>query len=153
MQSLFRLMFKRFFLKKDPLFKRRPASDTKFGNWLIVEIGADEYCILLDMLNTIRISETDTETKGRQIVGLRYCALAMSLRTKSGRIPLDYNQQNDLLWLGSFPFTEIEKSLNAVAQLSDIPWVNPTIEKQYSDEEHQKSDAVISKEELETNPF
>ncbi|GBL02931.1 hypothetical protein [Glaciecola sp. KUL10] len=152
MISYIKQLIKGFFLTKDPLFSRRPVSDVKFGAWLLVEISANDYTILLDMLNTIRLSDSDDETKGRQIIGLRYCALAMSLRTKSGRIPLNYNEQKDLLWLGSLPFSQIDIALRAIAELSDIPWLTPDIEQTANTESNETTQPVIDKEALKANP-
>lgn len=151
MKVNFKQWFKRFSLPRDPMFNMRPVSNTSFGKWLIVEISANDYTILLDMLNAIRISDDDTETKGRQIVGLRYCALAMSLRTKRGFLPLNYNDERDLLWLGSLPVSEINVALNAVAEISDIPWLNPVV----SDSGDSESDDQMPKptsDEVAINP-
>lgn len=138
-------------LPKDPMFKRRAKSSSFFGKWVIVEIGANDYSVLLDMLNAIRISDADSDTKGRQIVGLRYCALAMSLRTKSGRIPLNYNHEQDLLWLGTLPFSEIETGIKEVARISDIPWLDPNLTTEEQPKE-QVEYSEPSQEEIEANP-
>jgi hypothetical protein len=109
----------------DPLFKRRPKAKLGFGKWLLVEVGATDYVILMDTLHNIHRTDADIERKGRELMGLRYQALAMSLRTKRGKIPLDWRSPTDLMWLASLPYSEVSVALEQISELSDIPWLNP----------------------------
>jgi hypothetical protein len=77
-------------LPKDPLFARRPQSPHRFGNWVLVELGATDYIMVMDTLQSIHNSDANIEDKGKQVLGLRLQVLAMSLRTKRGRIPIDW---------------------------------------------------------------
>ena len=139
---------------KDPNFKQRPQASEKFGKWVLVEIGANDYAVLVGLLSKIRLSNAEPDMQGHQIIGLRYMALAMSARTKSGRIPLDWNNQSDLLWLGTLPYSRIEPALEAIAVLSDIPWIAPSfIAAEHEQTQEAELDVIPpTAEEIEENP-
>lgn len=134
----------------DPLFKRRPQAPNGFGQWVLVELGATEYIILMDTLHTIHNSVEDIETKGRKILGLRYQALAMSVRTKSGKEPLDWRSETDLMWLARLPYSEIVPALQQIALLSDIPWLNPV--QDTSGDLNVEAESPITPQEISANP-
>ena len=105
----------------------------------------------MDTLHNIHGSQSTIEEKGREIMGLRYQALAMSLRTKGGKIPLDWRSGADLMWLAQFPYSETVPALQTIAKLSDIPWLNPVQQPKdqpVSDEEQM----LLSDEEIAANP-
>lgn len=138
----------------DPLFKRRPQAPELFGDWVLVELGATEYVILMDTLHTIHNNDSDIETKGREILGLRYQALAMSCRTKSGKQPLDWRSEVDLMWLARLPYSEVVPALKQIAKLSDLPWLSPDIdESSRMQESEQPSFARPTSEEIAANPL
>jgi hypothetical protein len=135
----------------DPLFKRRPQAKQGFGNWLLVELGATEYVILQDTLHSIHIGDSSIEQKGREILGLRYQALAMSSRTKGGKIPLDWRSEADLMWLAHLPYSEIVPALQQIAVLSDIPWLNP-VQSPKDEKASNYQSPVVTAEEIAANP-
>ena len=136
----------------DPLFARRPQAKGGFGNWVLVELGATDYVMLQDTLHNIHHADSTIEQKGRQILGLRYQALAMSLRTKRGKIPLDWRSESDLMWLASLPYSEVLPALEQIAVLSDIPWLSPTQKSESADNDQTSSVTPISDEEITQNP-
>lgn len=111
-------------LPRDPLFSKRQRSDVRVGRYLVVEIGADDYTVLMDLLHQIHHGGQDIETKGRQIMGLKYQALAMSLRTRWGRIPFNWRDERDLMDLASLPYSMVLPALEAAAAVSDLPWLS-----------------------------
>lgn len=145
-------LLRRWLKPKDPHFKLRPVAEQRFGRWLLVELGANDYVVLIDLLSRIQHSDVDSDTKGQQMVGLRYMALAMSLRTPFGRVPLDYNNQADLLWLGNQPYSQLVQPLKAIAQLSDIPWLDPDFMAEQVEEENDVELIPPTKQEIEVNP-
>lgn len=145
-------LLRRWFKPKDPHFKLRSVAQQRFGRWLLVEMGANDYAVLVDLLSQIQRSDADTGIKGQQMIGLRYMALAMSLRTPSGRVPLDYNNQADLLWLGEQPHSQLLKPLKIIAELSDIPWLDPDFMVESVEEDSDVELVPPTKKEIEANP-
>ena len=151
MFSKLRNLFTTWSLPKDPNFKFRDVAKQRLGHLLVVELGANDYVIIHDMLAKIQLEETDDATKSRELIGLRYMALAMSLRTKRGRIPFDWQDENDLLYLATLPQSKVLPVLDAIASLSGIEWITPN----YSPKESDNDDVEVeppSKKELEQNP-
>lgn len=149
--------FKRWWVERrfplDPIFSKRPQSNVKFNNWVLVELGAAEYTMIHDLLHDIHRSDHDIETKGREVLGLRYMALAYSIRTRSGRIPINWAEQADQMWLASLPYSQVVPALQAVSELSDIPWLNPIQTAKTNDSQNlQEDDYEYSKEDIEANP-
>jgi hypothetical protein len=141
------VLFKR---PSDPLFHRRPKAKSGFGKWLLVELGATDYVILMDTLHSIHSSNADIEVKGRELMGLRYQALAMSLRTKRGKIPLDWRSPTDLMWLASLPYSETSAALGQISELSDIPWLSP-LQKNQDPPSSEQGESTVE-EGLAANP-
>ncbi len=124
MVRLLKRVWAYFRLPRDPLFNKRQRSDVRVGRYLVVEVGADDYTILMDLLHQIHHGGEDIETKGRQIMGLKYQALAMSLRTRWGRIPFNWRDDRDLMTLASLPYSMVLPALEAAATVSDLPWLS-----------------------------
>lgn len=153
MLGFFKRWWAAFKRPSDPLFKRRPQAPELFGDWVLVELGATEYVILMDTLHTIHNNDSAIETKGREILGLRYQALAMSCRTKSGKEPLDWRSEIDLMWLARLPYSEVVPALKQIAKLSDLPWLSPDIEKAPSGAEVETASfSRPTQEEIAANP-
>ncbi|GGA80789.1 hypothetical protein GCM10011369_23440 [Neiella marina] len=141
-----------FSLPKDANFKQRTVARQKLGNWLLVELGANDYVLIHDMLAKIQLSDQDEADKNRELIGLRYMALAMSLRTRSGRIPLDWQNQDDLMHLANLPNSRVIPALDAIAILSGIDWITPSYQPQSIDEAEQQDVDPPTQEEIAENP-
>lgn len=139
-------------LPADTTFLQRAKSPQRVGWYVLVEIGAAEYTVLMDLLYQIQRSEDDIETKGRQIIGLRYQALAMSLRTPGGRIPFDWQNERDLMQLAALPYSVITPALEAAAELSELPWLSINQSQPVSEGEPQDAPAPLDKEAVAANP-
>ena len=150
--------FKRFIaerkMPKDKTFAHRAQSAAaKLGRWLIVELSAADAVVIMDQLNLIQRSHADLEEKGRNVMALRYQAIAMSLRTKSGRIPLKWDRETDLLFLASFPQSKISLVLAEIASVSDMPWIDPLYQPPKSENDSQSEEPEpLSDEDLARNP-
>lgn len=142
---------KSWFLPKDPSFKQRVVAQQKFGSLILVELGASDYVIIHDMLAKIQLEDKDDATKSREMIGLRYMALAMSLRTRAGRIPLDWQDQNDLLYLATLPYSQVIPALDAIALLSGIDWITPNFKPPETESAAVEVEPP-SQEELDKNP-
>lgn len=113
-------------MPKDETFNFRAISAVvSFGRWIIVELSGADCVVIMDQLNLIQRSNTPDEHKGREVMALRYQAIAMSLRTKRGRIPLDWQNETDLLFLASFPQSQVTEALSEIAKVSDMQWLDP----------------------------
>lgn len=140
-------------MQRDSSFEFKAQAPIGFGNWCIVELSGAECVILLDHLHLIHHSNDTPEEKGRNVMGLRYQAIAMSLRTKSGRIPLEWTSENDLLFLASFSQSLISSALKQIATLSDMPWLDPLESVKHSgatDDGTQTN--TLTNEEISANP-
>lgn len=115
--------FKERRLPKDKLFHSREARP--WQGFMITELGGAEHTLLLDTLHAICRSDSDDQTKGSQMLGLRLQALAYSLRTKSGRIPFDANDEKDLKHLACYPISQAANATRILSEISDIPWLMP----------------------------
>lgn len=133
-------------------FEFRAQSPMDFGNWLIVELSGSDCVILLDHLHLIHQSSDTVEEKGRNVMGLRYQAIAMSLRTKSGKVPLSWTNEDDLLFLASFSQSLISQALKEVAILSDMPWLDPSESAKQSNSESTSQPAPLTEQETSANP-
>lgn len=107
----------------DPRFKSRPRHPSVFGDWVIVEMGANEYVLVSDALHNIVNSADEHDHKSRRIMALRLQCLAMSIRTHRGRIPFNWQRLEHLQELGLLPITTINTMLDCVAELSELPWL------------------------------
>lgn len=136
----------------DPSFEFRAQSPIDFGRWCLVELSGSDCVILLDHLHLIHHSSDTPEEKGRNVMGLRYQAIAMSLRTKSGRIPLSWTSEDDLLFLASFSQSLISQALKEVAKLSDMPWLDPTAASTQPDTDSTLQHAPLTDEDVSANP-
>ena len=138
-------------MPKDPNFKHRVMGKKKLGHLFIVELGASDYVIIHDMLGKIQTDDTDEITKSRELMGLRYMALAMSLRTRFGKMPFDWQNDVDLMYLATLPHSKVIPTLDEIAAISGIEWITPSYAPKYTDEQPVEVEQP-SKKELDENP-
>ena len=137
----------------DELFDKRGISPNAFGRWLIVELSGAQCAVLLDQLHLIQTSDSDLDTKGKEVMALRYQSIAMSLRTTKGKIPLQWTSETDLLFLANFPHKLIYQALSEVAKINDLSWLDPNYQPQKpSDSTGTKEPVPLTDEEIEANP-
>jgi hypothetical protein len=97
-----------------------------FGSrYPMVELSSAEIVQLSDTFMEILAGDGDPAFKGRAIVGLRISALALSLRTRHGRIPFDSNTERDLRALAGAPQEMVKAGLKLLADHSGFKWLDP----------------------------
>ncbi|ANB27228.1 hypothetical protein A6F57_19815 [Alteromonas stellipolaris] len=141
-------------MPKDETFQFRARSAAvSFGRWVIVELSGADCVVIMDQLNLIQRSSTADEHKGREVMALRYQAIAMSLRTKHGRVPLDWTNEVDLLFLASFPYSQVTEALSEIARVSDMKWLDPLYVHDAAEQDvEQQQLEPLSDSELQANP-
>ncbi|WP_194442357.1 hypothetical protein [Pseudoalteromonas simplex] len=135
----------------DPNFKHRIVAKQKLGHFFIVELGASDYVIIHDMLGRIQAEDTDDATKSRELMGLRYMALAMSLRTGNGRMPFDWQNDVDLMYLATLPHSKVIPALDEIAAISGIDWITPSFIPKETDTQLEEVEQP-TQEDLDANP-
>lgn len=140
---------------KDPTFSQKAVADVGFHDWFITEFGGWENAVLSDQLSALLRQEKDDQTINHAFLGLRYQALAMSLRTPSGRIPFDFEDMEQVKDLAKYPYSSVAPALDALAELTDMMWLSPKYLLEQAEQAAAPTETLLEPlpEEIRVNPY
>lgn len=142
-------------LPKDPAFSQKAVANLGFNDWVITEFGGWENAVLSDQLSLLLRHEKDGQDITHAFLGLRYQALAMSLRTPTGRIPFDFENQDQVQALAKYPSSSVAPALDALAELTGMVWLSPTQMLEQAEKAAAPTETVAEPlpEEIRVNPY